>query len=130
MSSKTEKLTELLVDLSKASQGTIQASLIISRGQGLPICSYYPDDYQQDDVPEEDTVSGRSMQIHEATNRVFSELKRGPFVRMLIEGESGYVIICGAGKDALLSVLTTKQVNLGFLFFMMSRIARRIAEVL
>ena len=130
MSSKTDMLHELLVDLSRASQGNIQASLIISRSQGLPIFSYYPDDVDTSLIPEEDVVAGRSMQIQMATTKVFKELKRGPLIRMLIEGETGYVIITGAGDDALLSVLTNKKVNLGYLFFMMSRIATRIEKVL
>ncbi|MGY5852459.1 MAG: roadblock/LC7 domain-containing protein [Candidatus Thorarchaeota archaeon] len=130
MSSKTEQLHELLVDLNRASQGNIQASLIISRSQGLPIFSYYPEDTDTSMIPDEDVVAGRSMQIQMATGKVFKELKRGPLVRMLIEGENGYVIVCGAGEDALLSVLTNKKVNLGYLFFMMSRIAKRIEKVL
>ncbi|MGY5877227.1 MAG: roadblock/LC7 domain-containing protein [Candidatus Thorarchaeota archaeon] len=130
MASKTEQLRELLVDLNRASQGNIQASLIISRSQGLPIYSYYPEDTDTSMIPDEDVVAGRSMQIQMATGKVFKELKRGPLVRMLIEGENGYVIVCGAGEDALLSVLTNKKVNLGYLFFMMSRIAKRIEKVL
>ena len=113
MSSKTEQLHELLVDLNRASQNNIQASLIISRSQGLPIYSYYPEDTDTSMIPDEDVVAGRSMQIQMATGKVFKELKRGPLVRMLIEGENGYVIVCGAGEDALLYVLTNKKVNLG-----------------
>ena len=44
--------------------------------------------------------------------------------------ESGYIIICGAGEDALLSVLTNKKVNLGYMLLMMTRVARRIESVL
>ena len=65
-----------------------------------------------------------------ATAKVFKELKRGPLVRMLIEGDNGYVIIGGAGDDAILAVLTNRKVNLGYLFFMLSKIARQIAHTL
>jgi hypothetical protein len=65
-----------------------------------------------------------------ATGKVFKELQRGPLVRMLIEGNDGYVIIGGAGEDAILAVLTNRRVNLGYLFFMMSKIARQIAASL
>ena len=130
MSSKTEVLTELLKDLSRASQGNIEASLIISKSQGLPICTYFPEDIESGTIPDEDVISGRSTQIHTATGKVFKQLKRGPLIRMLIEGNSGYVIVSEAGKDAILTVLTNKKVNLGYLFFMMSRVSRRIESVL
>ena len=130
MSSKTEVLTELLKDLSRASQGNIEASLIISKSQGLPICTFFPEDAEKGTIPDEDVISGRSTQIHTATGKVFKQLKRGPLVRMLIEGNSGYVIVSEAGKDAILTVLTNKKVNLGYLFFMMSRVSRRIESVL
>lgn len=130
MSSKTAQLMELLEDLNRASQGNVQASLIISTSQGLPICTHYPEGTDMGVVPEEDVIAGRSMQIQDATSRVFKELKRGNFVRMLIEGEQGYIIISGAGTDALLAVLTNKKVNLGYMFFMMTRVARGIESIL
>ncbi len=130
MSSKTEILTSLLEELSRASQGNIQASLVISRSQGLTICSYYPEDAPEGAVPQEDVIAGRCTQIQMATGKVFKELQRGPLVRMLIEGNDGYVIIGGAGEDAILAVLTNRRVNLGYLFFMMSKIARQIAASL
>ncbi|MFW9801542.1 MAG: roadblock/LC7 domain-containing protein [Promethearchaeota archaeon] len=130
MSSKTEMLTELLEDLSRASQGNVQASVIISRSQGLPICSHFPPTDDSAMVPEEDVIAGRAIQIESQTIKVFKQLKRGPFVRMLIEGESGYVIVCDAGEDAILAVLTTKGANVGYMFFMMARHSKRIANIL
>jgi uncharacterized protein len=129
LSAKTEMLRELLEDLSRASQGNIEASTIISRSQGLPIYSWFPED-PPDNVPTEDVIAGRSMQIQMETRKVFKELERGSLVRMLIEGNNGYTIICGAGDEAILAVLTNKRVNLGYLFFMMSRIAKGIEAAL
>ncbi|RDE12666.1 MAG: hypothetical protein C4K47_07990 [Candidatus Thorarchaeota archaeon] len=123
-------LSELLKDLSRASQGTIQASLVISKSQGLTICSYYPPDVDGPKVPDEDVIAGRSTQIQMETRKVFKQLERGALVRMLIEGETGYVIICSAGDDAILAVLTNKRTNLGYLFFTMTRTASRIEKVL
>ncbi|MFW9960158.1 MAG: roadblock/LC7 domain-containing protein [Candidatus Thorarchaeota archaeon] len=130
MSSKTELLKELLLDLSRASQGNVEASAIISKSQGLPIYSLYPEGLDDKRIPEEDVIAGRSTQIQEATRKVFKQLKRGPLVRMLLEGENGYVIICDAGNDAILVVLTNKRANIGYMFFSMSRTARRIEQVL
>ena len=130
MSSKTDMLNELLNDLSKASQGNVEASAIISKSQGLPIFSHYPDGADTSQVPDEDVIAGRAIQIQEATRKVFKQLKRGPLIRMLIEGETGYIIICDAGDDAILAVLTTKRANIGYMFFSMSRTARRIEQVL
>ncbi len=130
MSSKTQQLIAMLEDLHRASQGNVQASMIVSTSQGLPICTHYPEGVNTTLVPEEDVIAGRSMQIQDATSKVFEQLKRGSFVRMLVEGESGYIIICGAGDDALLTVLTNKRVNLGYMLLMMTRVARRIESVL
>lgn len=130
MSSKTEMLKELLLDLSRASQGNVEASSIISKSQGLTIHSHYPEGMDGTKIPDEDVIAGRSTQIQEATRKVFKQLKRGSLIRMLIEGESGYIIICDAGKDAILVVLTNKRANIGYMFFSMSRTARRIEQVL
>ncbi|MFW9833557.1 MAG: roadblock/LC7 domain-containing protein [Candidatus Thorarchaeota archaeon] len=130
MSSKTEMLNELLLDLSRASQGNVEASAVISKSQGLTISTHYPEGVDEKLVPDEDVIAGRSTQIQEATRKVFKQLKRGPLVRMLIEGETGYVIICDAGADAILAVLTNKRANIGYMFFMMTRIAKRIEKVL
>jgi predicted regulator of Ras-like GTPase activity (Roadblock/LC7/MglB family) len=123
-------LNELLLDLSRASQGNVEASAVISKSQGLTISTHYPEGVDENLVPDEDVIAGRSTQIQEATRKVFKQLKRGPLVRMLIEGETGYVIICDAGADAILAVLTNKRANIGYMFFMMTRIAKRIEKVL
>ncbi len=130
MSSKTELLKAMLLDLSRASQDNVQASIIISRAQGLTICSYFPESVDSGVVPDEDIIAGRSMQIQMETRKVFKQLKRGPFIRMLVEGDSGYIIICDAGENAILAVLTNKRANIGYMFFMMTRIARRIEQIL
>jgi len=123
-------LKELLQDLSRASQGNVEASAIISKSQGLPIYSFYPEGMDEKNIPEEDVIAGRATQIQEATRKVFKQLKRGSLLRMLIEGETGYVIICDAGKDAILAVLTNKRANIGYMFFSMSRTSRKIEQVL
>ena len=123
-------LNELLIDLSRASQGNVEASAVISKSQGLTISTHYPEGTDEKFVPDEDVIAGRSTQIQEATRKVFKQLKRGSLVRMLIEGETGYVIICDAGDDAILAVLTNKRANIGYMFFMMTRIAKRIEKVL
>jgi len=123
-------LNELLIDLSRASQGNVEASAIISKSQGLTICSHYQEGADSERIPDEDVIAGRTTQIQEATRKVFKQLKRGPLVRTLIEGETGYVIICDAGADAILSALTNKRANIGYMFFMMTRIAKKIEKVL
>jgi predicted regulator of Ras-like GTPase activity (Roadblock/LC7/MglB family) len=123
-------LNELLIDLSRASQGNVEASAIISKSQGLTICTHYPEGADESRIPDEDVIAGRSTQIQEATRKVFKQLMRGPLVRTLIEGETGYVIICDAGNDAILSALTNKRANIGYMFFMMTRIAKKIEKVL
>jgi predicted regulator of Ras-like GTPase activity (Roadblock/LC7/MglB family) len=123
-------LNELLIDLSRASQGNVEAGAIISKSQGLTICTHYPEGSDESRIPDEDVIAGRSTQIQEATRKVFKQLKRGPLVRMLIEGETGYVIICDAGNDAILAVLTNKRANIGYMFFMMTRVAKKIETVL
>jgi predicted regulator of Ras-like GTPase activity (Roadblock/LC7/MglB family) len=120
----------MLLDLSRASQDNVQASIIISKEQGLTICSYFPESVDAGVVPDEDIIAGRSMQIQMETRKVFKQLKRGPFVRMLVEGDSGYIIICDAGENAILAVLTNKRANIGYMFFMMTRISRRIEQIL
>ncbi|MEM4734950.1 MAG: roadblock/LC7 domain-containing protein [Candidatus Thorarchaeota archaeon] len=130
MSSKAEMLRELLQDLSRATQGNVQASLLVSKSQGLTICVYMADSVPKDSLPEEDVIAARSTQIEMATRGLFKQLKKGELSRMLFEGETGYVVISNAGDDALLAVITNKKVNLGLLFFMMSRTVNKIVSIL
>jgi predicted regulator of Ras-like GTPase activity (Roadblock/LC7/MglB family) len=106
-------LNELLIDLSRASQGNVEASAIISKSQGLTICTHYPEGTDDARIPDEDVIAGRSTQIQEATRKVFKQLKRGPLVH-----------------DAILSALTNKRANIGYMFFMMTRIAKKVEKVL
>ncbi|MHA1836305.1 MAG: roadblock/LC7 domain-containing protein [Candidatus Odinarchaeia archaeon] len=101
----------------------VEASAVVSP-QGLPICSAMP-------VGVDDGIlAAMTATIMSIAERTANELTRGKLSRILVEGDEGYLIITSAGKDAILAVLTKTKANLGMVFLVMDKAAKKIAKLL
>ena len=101
----------------------VQATAIVST-DGLVIASRLPDQV------EEDRVGAMGAAILSISSRSGDELARGEMVRVLIEGENGYLLIRSIGDDAILVALADKDVRLGMLFYECRQCIEKIAEIL
>lgn len=101
----------------------IEASVVVS-SQGLPICSAMPRGV------DDGTVAAMTAAILSMGERATVELARGRLNRILVEGEQGYFILTGAGKNAILAVLTKREANLGMVFLVMQRASDKIKGLL
>jgi len=122
MASRIEKLTEMLKDLSGASPD-IEASAIVST-DGLVIASALPNDV------EEDRVAAMSAAMLSLGERTSKELMKGSLEEVFVKGQNGYILLMGAGEEAVLTALARKDAKLGLVFLDMKRAAEEIGKVI
>ncbi|HNV94522.1 MAG: Roadblock/LC7 domain protein [Candidatus Methanofastidiosum methylothiophilum] len=122
MASRIEKLTEMLKNLSGTSPD-IEASAIVST-DGLVIASALPKDV------EEDRVAAMSAAMLSLGERTSKELMKGNLEEVFVKGQNGYILLMGAGEEAVLTTLARKDAKLGLVFLDMKRAAEEIAKVI
>jgi predicted regulator of Ras-like GTPase activity (Roadblock/LC7/MglB family) len=78
---------------------------------------------------EEDRVSAMSAAMLSLGERIAGELGRGGLDEVYIHGSSGYVLLTGAGMEAVLTVLAREQARLGLILLEMRRAAEDIGKL-
>jgi len=78
----------------------------------------------------EDRVAAMGAAIVSIGERVNKELERGAFDMALISGSNGYTLATGAGIEAFLIVLASKNAKLGWVFLEVRRAAEELARIL
>jgi predicted regulator of Ras-like GTPase activity (Roadblock/LC7/MglB family) len=101
----------------------VQATAVVST-DGLVIASRLPAEV------EEDRIGAMGAAILSISTRSGGELERGEIVRVLIEGEEGYILIRSVGEYAILVALVEKDVRLGLLFYEANKCINLLTEVL
>ncbi len=107
----------------EASTPGIEASAVVST-EGLPIASAMPQEV--DDA----VVAAMASAILSVSERVSTELVRGKLQQVLVQGDLGYVIIKGAGENALITVLARNDANLGLILMVLKKISEEIKRLL
>lgn len=120
--SRSEKLVSRLRDF-RSSIPDVEASAIVS-ADGLIIASDLPAGV------EEDRVSAMSAAMLSLGDRIANELRRGVLDQVYIHGENGYVVLMGAGEEAVLTVLARKEAKLGLILYDMKKTAKDIAAMI
>jgi predicted regulator of Ras-like GTPase activity (Roadblock/LC7/MglB family) len=101
----------------------VEASAVVSV-DGLIIASSLPGGV------EEDRVSAMSAAMLSLGERIAGELGRGGLDEVYIHGSSGYVLLTGAGMEAVLTVLAREQARLGLILLEMRRAAQDIGSLM
>ena len=101
----------------------VEATAVVST-DGLVIASRLPDQV------EEDRIGAMGAAILSISSRSGDELDRGEMERVLIEGETGYLLIRSIGEDAILVALIDKDVRLGLLFYECKKCIGKLTEIL
>lgn len=120
--SRTEVLTELLKEF-KSSSADVEASAVVSV-DGLVIASELPRDV------EEDRVAAMSAAMLSLGERTSKELMKGSLEQVFVKGQDGYILLMGAGEEAVLTALARKDAKLGLVFLDMKRTADKISGVI
>ncbi|UCH79065.1 MAG: hypothetical protein JSU81_03710, partial [Candidatus Coatesbacteria bacterium] len=61
--------------------------------------------------------------------RSSQELERGNLEDVFVKGENGYLVLMGAGTEAVLGALCRKDAKLGIIFLDMRRAAKEVSEL-
>lgn len=119
---RTDAFQQALDDLD-GSTADIEASALISI-DGLMMASAMPQSMDEDRIG---AMSAAMLSLGERTAR---ELARGAIERVLIQGETGYVIMTSAGNEAVLTVLAKPNAKLGLIFLDIKRAATALAKLI
>jgi predicted regulator of Ras-like GTPase activity (Roadblock/LC7/MglB family) len=79
---------------------------------------------------DENMVGAVSAAIFGLGNRSVTQLKRGNFNRVLIQGKDGYIIVAGLNSETLFIGLTESAVNLGMAMAEVREITTRLKDIL
>jgi len=118
-------ISEQIADKLKALEAKvpgIEASLVATP-DGLPIASALPPD------ADEERVAAMCATVYSSAERVCHELGKGAVETSFVRGKGGYVLVCSAGPNAILMVMTSPDAKLGLLFLEMKRLAKEIEEM-
>ncbi len=119
---REEMLGSILSELNGSSVD-IEASAVIST-DGLMISAVLPQSL------DEDRVGAMSAAMLSLGDRTAQELSRGKLEQVLVKGDTGYVLMTYAGRDAVVTVLAKPKAKLGLIFLDVKRAAENIAKVL
>ncbi|HDI72690.1 MAG TPA: hypothetical protein ENF58_00985 [Candidatus Altiarchaeales archaeon] len=113
-------LEKILVDLN-AIDG-VNGSIVTGK-DGLVIAQRAPPD------TDVDLASAMAATVFGTGEKAVAELKQGEIEQAMIEGSAGKTLII-AGKNAILMVITSPDVNLGLIRIEMRRCIKEIEESL
>jgi len=114
-------LISVLNDLNGTS-ADIEASAVISM-DGLMMAALLPSGM------DEDRVGAMSAAMLSLGDRTARELARGGLEQVLIKGDKGYVLMTGAGENAVLTVLAKSNARLGLIFLDVKRAAESVSKL-
>jgi len=118
---RADMLDSILSELNGTS-ADIEASGVVST-DGLMMASKLPAGM------DEDRVGAMSAAMLSLGDRTAQELSRGTLEQVLIKGESGYVLMTGAGDEAVVTVMAKPKAKLGLIFLDVKRAAENIAKL-
>jgi len=101
----------------------IEASGVIST-DGLMMAAQLPAEM------DEDRVGAMSAAMLSLGDRTAQELSRGSLEQVLIKGENGYVLMTGAGEEAVVTVMAKPKAKLGLIFLDVKRAAENISKLI
>jgi len=84
----------------------IQGCAVVSSDGQMVACSLKPG-------TDPDRVGAMSAAVQKLGKEAARELGCGALEQIMLKGDSGYVLIIGAGEDAVLSVITDAAAKLG-----------------
>jgi predicted regulator of Ras-like GTPase activity (Roadblock/LC7/MglB family) len=116
-----EELEEILKNLT-ANIPEILATAVVSV-EGLPIASMMPQEV------DDTRIAAMTAAMLSLGERAALELNKGALEQIIIKGENGYLIVIGAGPNAVLTVSATKEVKLGLIFLDCKRACEKISKI-
>jgi len=101
----------------------INAATIVST-EGEIIASALPQDV------DEVTIAVMTAALLSLAESAITLIKSGEFEQLFIRGRDGYLIVLPAGRNAVLSISTTRDVRLGLIYLDCKRVSEQIAKLI
>jgi hypothetical protein len=120
--SRSDALKSILKDL-EAATPDIEGSVVVS-ADGLVMASALPADV------DEDRVAAMAAALLALGERSAAELDRGEMQDIFVKGDKGYVVLMGAGRDAVIGALCREEAKLGMIFLDMRRAAKEVGDLI
>jgi predicted regulator of Ras-like GTPase activity (Roadblock/LC7/MglB family) len=120
MSTKSEKINEVLRGLRLSSPEIIGSSVVSS--DGFIIASVIPNEI------DEDVVGGMAASLLGVGERISADLMRSQMEQTYVRSPKGYVIVNAVGTDSALVLLVTREAKLGLIFLEIKRTAAELAK--
>jgi predicted regulator of Ras-like GTPase activity (Roadblock/LC7/MglB family) len=121
----SDESSETLDDILKkllASIPEVKAASIVSV-EGLPIASALPRNV------DETRIAAMTAAMLSLGERAAQEFEKGSLEQLFVGGVNGYVLVVGAGPNAVLTVSASKEVKLGLIFLDCKRACEKIAKL-
>ena len=122
MDEEEETLEDILNDM-LASMIEVQSATVVSI-EGLPIASVLHPNI------DETIISAIIAAIMTLAEIATQEFGKGFFEQVFVRGQYGYVFTMAVGHNAVLTISTTKNINLGLIFIETKRYCDKIAKYL
>lgn len=127
---REQRMTRVLREQLYESIEGMQEGVIVTN-DGLVVASYPG---VEQDAPSETGsshwVAALAAEIIAQSRRAFGQLAQGAVSRILVEGESGSMIVVPAGDRAALAVMVDTHTKLGLAMFQIARVAEHIGSLL
>ena len=79
---------------------------------------------------DEITIAVMTAALLSLAESAITLIKSGEFEQLFIQGRDGYLLVLPAGLNAVLSVSTTRNVQLGLIYLDFMRTAEKIANLI
>jgi len=121
-SAQASALRSILRELNTSS-GDVEASAVIST-DGFMIAAVLGDKV------DPDRFAAMCASLLALADRAAQEISRGKLKQVLIEGETGLMLLVHAGNDAVLAIAARPTINLGMVFIESRKTAKKLAAKL
>jgi predicted regulator of Ras-like GTPase activity (Roadblock/LC7/MglB family) len=129
---REERLVRVLREQLHESIEGVKETVIVTN-EGLVVAVYpaaSPEQAARVEAGGSHWIAALAAEIIGQSQRAFGELAQGAVNRILIEGESGCMIVVPAGDQTALAVMVDADAKLGLAMFQIARVARHIGDLL
>jgi predicted regulator of Ras-like GTPase activity (Roadblock/LC7/MglB family) len=129
---REERLMRMLQEQIHDNIAGVREAVIVTN-EGLVVAAYPAAADEKDahiDVGNSHWVAALAAEIIAQSRRAFGRLAQGAVSRVLVEGETGSMIVVPAGDRVALAVMVDTQTKLGLAMFQIGRVAEHIADLL
>jgi predicted regulator of Ras-like GTPase activity (Roadblock/LC7/MglB family) len=129
---RDERLVRVLREQLFENVTGLQEAVIVTN-DGLVVAAYpsiNENKNANDDVGSSHWVAALAAEIIDQSRRAFGELSQGKVNRILIDGESGSMVVCPAGDHASLAVMLDNNAKLGLAMFQIVQVAEHVGSLL